>query len=35
MCRAPLEESKKWGLYCITNLLFKIYFKVWHPAVEK
>jgi hypothetical protein len=26
--RAPLEESKKWGLYYITNLLCKIYFKV-------
>ena len=27
-CRAPLEESRKWGLYYITNLLFKTYFKV-------
>lgn len=26
--RAALEESRKWGIYNITNLLFKIYFKV-------
>lgn len=26
--RAPLEESRKWGLYYIANLLFKVYFKV-------
>jgi hypothetical protein len=26
--RAPLEESRKWGVYYVTNLLFKIYFKV-------
>lgn len=25
---APIEESRKWGLYYITNLLFKTYFKV-------
>lgn len=27
--RAPLEESRKWGIYNTTNLLFKTYFKVW------
>ena len=26
--RAPLAESRKWGLYYTTNLLFKTYFKV-------
>jgi hypothetical protein len=26
--RAALEESRKWGIYNMTNLLFKIYFKV-------
>ena len=26
--RAPIEESRKWGLYYTTNLLFKTYFKV-------
>ncbi|KAF2401633.1 COP9 signalosome complex subunit 12 [Trichodelitschia bisporula] len=26
--RAPLEESRKWGVYYISNLLFKIYFKL-------
>jgi hypothetical protein len=26
--RAPLEESRKWGIYNMTNLLFKTYFKV-------
>jgi hypothetical protein len=26
--RAPLDDSRKWGLYYITNLLFKIYFRV-------
>ncbi|KAF2100899.1 COP9 signalosome complex subunit 12 [Rhizodiscina lignyota] len=24
--RAPLEESRKWGVYYVTNLLFKTYF---------
>ena len=28
--RAPLENSRKWGLYYATNLLFKTYFKVSH-----
>lgn len=26
--RAPIEESRKWGTYYMTNLLFKMYFKV-------
>jgi len=26
--RAPIDESRKWGLYYTTNLLFKTYFKV-------
>ncbi|KAL8806135.1 MAG: hypothetical protein Q9182_001536 [Xanthomendoza sp. 2 TL-2023] len=26
--RAPMEDSRKWGLYHTTNLLFKTYFKV-------
>jgi hypothetical protein len=26
--RAPLMESRKWGIYSITNLLFKTYFKL-------
>lgn len=26
--RAALEESRKWGIYYMTNLLFRIYFKV-------
>ncbi|KAL8685194.1 MAG: hypothetical protein Q9218_007912 [Villophora microphyllina] len=26
--RAPLEESRKWGIYNTTNLLFKTYFKL-------
>ncbi|KAI9841422.1 MAG: COP9 signalosome (CSN) subunit [Sclerophora amabilis] len=26
--RAPVEESRKWGLYYTTNLLFKTYFKL-------
>lgn len=28
MFRAPIEESRKWGLYYVTNLLFRIYFKL-------
>ncbi|KAL1988021.1 hypothetical protein VTN96DRAFT_1545 [Rasamsonia emersonii] len=26
--RAPIEESRKWGIYGTTNLLFKTYFKL-------
>lgn len=35
--RAPIEESRKWGIYETTNLLFKTYFKVGrtaHSALE-
>jgi len=28
VCRAPIDESRKWAIYYITNLLFKTYFKV-------
>lgn len=28
LSRAPLEESRKWGIYFIINLLFKTYFKL-------
>jgi len=30
--RAPIEESRKWGTYYMTNLLFKMYFKVSEEA---
>lgn len=33
--RAPLEESRKWGLYYITNLLFKTYFKLNSVSLSK
>ncbi|KAI9689879.1 MAG: COP9 signalosome (CSN) subunit [Bathelium mastoideum] len=26
--RAPIEESRKWGVYCISNMMFKTYFKL-------
>lgn len=26
--RAPVEQSRKWGIYFIINLLFKTYFKL-------
>lgn len=32
--RSPLEDSRKWGLYYITNLLFKTYFKVRPGSVQ-
>jgi hypothetical protein len=28
MNRAPLAESRKWGIYYVINLLFKTYFKI-------
>ena len=28
MLRAPVEQSRKWGIYFIINLLFKTYFKL-------
>ncbi|KAI9762727.1 MAG: COP9 signalosome (CSN) subunit [Candelina submexicana] len=33
--RAPLEESRKWGIYYITNLLFKTYFKLNSIGLSK
>ncbi|KAK4194637.1 putative COP9 signalosome complex subunit 12 [Triangularia verruculosa] len=33
--RAPLEESRKWGLYYIINLLFKTYFKLNATGLSK
>lgn len=33
--RAPLEESRKWGIYNIVNLLFKTYFKLNSVALSK
>ncbi|KAI9719389.1 MAG: COP9 signalosome (CSN) subunit [Candelaria pacifica] len=33
--RAPLEESRKWGIYYTTNLLFKTYFKLNSIGLSK
>ncbi|KAL2128403.1 hypothetical protein VTI74DRAFT_9222 [Chaetomium olivicolor] len=33
--RAPLEESRKWGIYYITNLLLKTYFKLNSASLSK
>jgi hypothetical protein len=33
--RAPLEESRKWGIYFIVNLLFKTYFKLNSASVSR
>ncbi|MCJ1394161.1 COP9 signalosome (CSN) subunit [Xylographa bjoerkii] len=33
--RAPLENSRKWGLYYTTNLLFKTYFKLNSIGLSK
>ncbi|KAL8863339.1 MAG: hypothetical protein Q9178_000019 [Gyalolechia marmorata] len=33
--RAPMEESRKWGLYHTTNLLFKTYFKLNSISLSK
>lgn len=33
--RAPLEESRKWGIYNIINLLFKTYFKLNSISLSK
>ncbi|KAI9682284.1 MAG: COP9 signalosome (CSN) subunit [Caeruleum heppii] len=33
--RAPIEESRKWGLYYTTNLLFKTYFKLNSIGLSK
>jgi hypothetical protein len=35
MRRAPLEESRKWGIYNIINLLFKTYFKLNSISLSK
>lgn len=31
--RAPIVDSRKWGLYYVTTLLFKTYFKVGEEAI--
>ncbi|KAJ5142690.1 uncharacterized protein N7515_001477 [Penicillium bovifimosum] len=33
--RAPIEESRKWGIYDMTNLLFKTYFKINSVGLTK
>ncbi|KAL5604428.1 hypothetical protein BROUX41_002400 [Berkeleyomyces rouxiae] len=33
--RAPIEESRKWGLYYIVNLLFKTYFKLNSASLSR
>ncbi|KAK4193501.1 putative COP9 signalosome complex subunit 12 [Podospora australis] len=33
--RAPLAESRKWGIYYIINLLFKTYFKLNSTSLSK
>ncbi|KAL1970604.1 hypothetical protein VTN77DRAFT_4248 [Rasamsonia byssochlamydoides] len=33
--RAPIEESRKWGIYGTTNLLFKTYFKLNQVGLSK
>ncbi|KAI1815559.1 PCI domain-containing protein [Poronia punctata] len=33
--RAPLEESRKWGVYYAVNLLFKTYFKLNSESLSK
>ncbi|KAE8149666.1 hypothetical protein BDV25DRAFT_155913 [Aspergillus avenaceus] len=33
--RAPIEESRKWGVYNTTNLLFKTYFKLNSVGLSK
>lgn len=35
LSRAPIEESRKWGLYNIINLLFKTYFKLNSISLSK
>jgi hypothetical protein len=35
LARAPLEESRKWGLYYTANLQFKTYFKLNSPSLCK
>ncbi|THC97614.1 hypothetical protein EYZ11_002904 [Aspergillus tanneri] len=33
--RSPIEESRKWGIYNMTNLLFKTYFKINSVGLTK
>ncbi|KAM0459890.1 hypothetical protein ACHAPV_000138 [Trichoderma viride] len=33
--RAPLEDSRKWGIYFIINLLFKTYFKLNSASLSR
>ena len=33
--RAPLEESRKWGVYAVANLLFKTFFKLNSVSLSK
>ncbi|KAI9931667.1 hypothetical protein ASPWEDRAFT_37476 [Aspergillus wentii DTO 134E9] len=33
--RAPIEESRKWGIYNTTNLMFKTYFKIGSVGLSK
>ncbi|KAE8351170.1 hypothetical protein BDV28DRAFT_137713 [Aspergillus coremiiformis] len=33
--RAPIEESRKWGIYNTTNLMFKTYFKINSVSLSK
>lgn len=33
--RAPIEESRKWAIYSIVNLLFKTYFKLNSISLSK
>ncbi|KAL2868831.1 protein csn12 [Aspergillus lucknowensis] len=33
--RAPIDESRKWGVYYMTNLLFKTYFKINAVGLSK
>ncbi|KAJ5545756.1 PCI/PINT associated module [Penicillium frequentans] len=33
--RAPIEDSRKWGIYNITSLLFKTYFKINSVGLTK
>lgn len=35
MYRAPLEESRKWAIYYIINLLFKTYFKLNSASLSR
>lgn len=35
MHRAPIEESRIWGIYYIINLLFKTYFKLNQASLSR